>query len=81
MKQASIGYKAIQGKFLDCYKRDELGIRSRQMRKSIKTGNDYAHRGNPVIDATLYTSNARSDLSTFLSLYGLQPHEVEDLGK
>jgi hypothetical protein len=51
------------------------------MRKSIKTGNDYAHRGDPVIDATLYTSNARSDLSTFLSLYGLQPHEVEYFGK
>jgi len=79
LKKASIGYKAIRGRFLDCYKRDELGMRSRKIRKSIKTGNKYAHRGDPVTDATLYTSNARSDMSTFLSLYGLRPHEVEDL--
>jgi len=61
LKQTSIGFKAIRDK------RDELGMRSSQMRRSSKTGNDYAHRGDPVIDTTLYTSNARSDLSMFLS--------------
>jgi hypothetical protein len=44
----SLGYKSIRFRFLDCFRRDRLGLWSFKIKDSIHRGNVRAHRGDPV---------------------------------
>src|SRR2546421_5211899 len=79
---SSEGYRKIRHRFLEVYRRDILDDVDRQGRKKIGEGNEAAHNGDAVTDASLYTFGERLDDETVLvDLYGLTANQISYLGK
>jgi hypothetical protein len=56
LKLASEGYRRIRNRFINVYRRDVLGHVTHQEHQQISDGNNAAHGGDAVADASLYTS-------------------------
>jgi hypothetical protein len=56
LTQTSEGYHKIRRRFLEVYRRDVLNEVHRQGLKIISEGNEAAHHGDVVADASLYPS-------------------------
>lgn len=81
LREASIGYRTLRHRFIDTYKRDQLGLQSREIQESIRVGNRVAHGADALTDASLYTNRERSDADVFCGLYGLSFDKVVELNK
>lgn len=78
---ASEGYRKIRNRFLDVYRRDVLNDATGQGYQEIGDGNEAAHGGDAVVDASLYTSDERRDEGVLIELYGLSAIQISQLGK
>ena len=78
---ASEGYRKIRNRFIDVYRRDVLDDVTRQGYQKIGAGNEAAHGGDAVADASLYTSGERHDEMVLIDLYGLSANQISHLGK
>jgi len=67
--------RAIRQRFLDKYR----GKKHKVVKKSIDFGNSISHDPDVVFDASLYEDGHRSDMDTFLPLYGLSPEKTLQL--
>ena len=81
LRQASLGYRKIRHRFLEVYHRDVLQDIGRQGRQKISEGNEAAHDGDAVTDASLYKAGERSDERVLADLYGLNATQISILGK
>ncbi|PUU74678.1 hypothetical protein B9Z19DRAFT_901143, partial [Tuber borchii] len=73
-------YKLVRNRFISTFKRDKLGLVTKEDRRIIAKGNSQAHGGDAVADARLYEGTARrSDPGDFQKLYGLPPTVVSNL--
>lgn len=75
------GFYKLRSRFLSTYKRDRLGTASSADYQTIGEGNVFAHAGNALRDAELYTRGERTDFPTYKSLYGLHPGIVTMISK
>ena len=48
---------------------------------TIEAGNDAAHQGNAMADMVVYEKQQRTDDDLYVTIYGLSPQEVRNLGK
>ena len=78
---ASEGYRKIRHRFLDVYHRDIRNDVDGHGREKINQGNEAAHYGDAVTDASLYTSHERYDEVVIVELYGLTANQISYLGK
>jgi hypothetical protein len=78
---ASEGYRKIRHRFLEVYHRDILNDVDGRGREKINQGNEAAHYGDAVTDASLYTSYERNDEIVIAELYGLSVFQISHLGK
>jgi len=78
---ASEGYRKIRNRFINVYCRDVLGRVTRQEYQQINDGNNAAHGGDAVTDASLYTSGERRDYDVLMELYGLSASQISHQGK
>lgn len=67
-------YYDIRERFLEVYKRSQTP--SSADYKTIRSGNQVAYGGDCAVDALLYTTGRRKDLSTFKEIYFLSPLEI-----
>ena len=81
LKLASEGYRRIRNRFINVYRRDVLGQVTHQEHQQISDGNNAAHGGDAVTDASLYTSNERHDEGVLIGLYGLSANQISYQGK
>lgn len=81
LKLASEGYRKIRNRFINVYRRDILGDVTHQEYQQISDGNNAAHGGDAVADASLYTSGERRDESVLIELYGLSANQISYQGK
>jgi polyhydroxyalkanoate synthesis regulator phasin len=81
LKLASDGYRRLRNRFINVYRRDVLGDVSHQEYQQISDGNNAAHGGDAVTDASLYTSWERNDEDVFIHLYGLSSNQISYQGK
>jgi DNA repair exonuclease SbcCD ATPase subunit len=81
LKLASEGYRRIRNRFINVYCRDVLGHVTHQEHQQISDGNNAAHHGDAVADASLYTSRERTDEGVLIALYGLSPTQISYQGK
>jgi hypothetical protein len=81
LKLASEGYRKIRNRFINVYLRDVLGHVTHQEHQQISDGNNAAHGGDAVADASLYTSHERNDERVLIELYGLSANQISYQGK
>jgi hypothetical protein len=81
LKLASEGYRRIRNRFINVYCRDVLGHVTHQEYQQISDGNNAAHGGDAVTDASLYTSGERHDEGVLIKLYGLSANQISYQGK
>jgi predicted nuclease with TOPRIM domain len=81
LKLASEGYRRIRNRFINVYRRDILGHVTHQEHQQISDGNNAAHGGDAVADASLYTSHERNDERVLIELYGLSANQISYQGK
>jgi TolA-binding protein len=81
LKLASEGYRKIRNRFINVYRRDVLGHMTHQEHQQIGDGNNAAHGGDAVADASLYTSGERRDEGVLIQLYGLSASQISYHGK
>jgi hypothetical protein len=81
LKLASEGYRRIRNRFINVYRRDVLGHVTHQEYQQISDGNNAAHGGDAVTDASLYTSGERHDEDVLIKLYGLSATQISYQGK
>jgi len=81
LTQTSEGYRKIRRRFLEVYRRDILNEVDRQGLKIISEGNEAAHDGDAVTDASLYTPGEQHDEKVLVDLYGLTASQILYLGK
>jgi hypothetical protein len=81
LKLASEGYRKIRNRFINVYRQDVLRDVSHQEYQQIGDGNNAAHGGDAVTDASLYTSWERHDEDVFIQLYGLSVNQISYQGK
>jgi len=81
LTQTSEGYRKIRRRFLEVYRRDILNEVDRQGFKIISEGNEAAHDGDVVTDASLYTPGEQHDEKVLVDLYGLTASQILYLGK
>ncbi|KAA8908829.1 hypothetical protein FN846DRAFT_944352 [Sphaerosporella brunnea] len=73
-------YKLLRSCFISTFKRDKLANATEADRRIIAEGNGWAHGGDAVVDALLYTgTGGRRDFKAFEKLYGLPPHIVQSI--
>ena len=78
---ASGGYRKTRHRFLEVYRRDILDNVDKQGRRKIGEGNEAAHNGNTVTDASLCTSGERRTETILVSLHGLTANQISILSK
>ena len=78
---ASSRYRRIRNRFINVYRRDVLGHVTHQEHQQISDGNNAAHGGDAVADASLYTSGERHDEGVLIELYGLSANQISYQGK
>lgn len=78
---SSSAYRDIRSRFLDTFRRDTRGETSYENTAIIKRGNLRAHGGDCLADASLYTLRLRHDPDVLVEVYGLDPNQIEALGK
>jgi hypothetical protein len=81
LKLASEGYRRIRNRFINVYCRDVLGHVTHREYQQISDGNNAAHGGDAVTDASLYTSGERHDEGVLIKLYGLSANQISYQGK
>ena len=81
LRLASDGYRRIRNRFINVYRRDVLGHATHQEYQQISDGNNAAHGGDAVTDASLYTSGERYDEDVLIRLYGLSARQISYQGK
>jgi hypothetical protein len=81
LRLASEGYRRIRNRFINVYRRDVLGHVTHQEYQQISDGNNAAHGGDAVTDASLYTSGERHDEDVLIELYGLSANQISYQGK
>jgi hypothetical protein len=81
LRLASEGYRRIRNRFINVYRRDVLGHVTHQEYQQISDGNNAAHGGDAVTDASLYTSGERHDEDVLIELYGLSASQISYQGK
>jgi prophage DNA circulation protein len=81
LKLASEGYRKIRNRFINVYRRNVLGHATPQLCQQISDGNNAAHGGDAVTDASLYTSGERHDENVLVELYGLSARQISYQGK
>ena len=81
LKLASEGYRRIRNRFINVYRRNVLGHATPQLCQQISDGNNAAHGGDAVTDASLYTSGERHDEDVLIELYGLSASQISYQGK
>ena len=81
LKLASEGYRRIRNRFINVYRRDVLGHVTHQEYQQISDGNNAAHGGDAVTDASLYTCGERHDEDVLIELYGLSASQISYQGK
>jgi hypothetical protein len=88
LESSTVPVTDIRNRFLSVYKRDNIGreFLTENDRKCIETGNQTAHGGNARMDSSLYHSQSgkppiRTDIETFVKLYGVHPGIVPLTGK
>ncbi|KAA8895182.1 hypothetical protein FN846DRAFT_912061 [Sphaerosporella brunnea] len=71
-------YKLLRNRFISTFKRDKLASATEADRRIIGEGNAWAHGGDAVVDALLYTgTGGRRDFKAFEKLYGFPPETVQ----
>ncbi|KAA8894172.1 hypothetical protein FN846DRAFT_786850 [Sphaerosporella brunnea] len=71
-------YKLLRSRFISTFKRDKLANATEADKRIIGTGNAWAHGGDAVVDALLYTgTGGRRDFKAFEKLYGFLPETVQ----
>jgi hypothetical protein len=70
LKQNASTLSAMRNRFRSAFKREKM-----DQTKPVNTGNDKAHGGNALYDATLY-DHGRIDFNIYKKLYGLHPYIV-----
>jgi hypothetical protein len=81
LQLASEGYRRIRNRFINVYRRDVLGHATHQEYQQISDGNNAAHGGDAIADASLYTSRERYDEDVLIELYGLSANQISYQGK
>ena len=81
LELASEGYRKIRNRFINVYRRDVLGYVTHQEYQQISDGNNAAHGGDAIADASLYTSRERYDEDVLIELYGLSANQISYQGK
>jgi hypothetical protein len=81
LTQSSEGYRKIRRRFLEVYRRDILGEADSQGLQRIGDGNQAAHNGDAVADASLYKSGEKYHEKVLVNLYGLTADQILYLGK
>ena len=73
---------AIRNRFFSSFLRDYYPDKYTPGEHKRKVAGDRsAHHGAPLIDSYLYTEGIRSDVNTFVILYGLKPDQISLLRK
>ncbi|KAA8892897.1 hypothetical protein FN846DRAFT_788650 [Sphaerosporella brunnea] len=71
-------YKLLRNRFISTFKRDKLASATEADTRFIAAGNTWAHGGDAVVDALLYTgTGGRRDFTAFEKLYGFRPETVQ----
>ncbi|KAA8893538.1 hypothetical protein FN846DRAFT_751931, partial [Sphaerosporella brunnea] len=71
-------YKLLRNRFISTFKRDKLASATEADTRIIAAGNTWAHGGDAVVDALLYTgTGGRRDVTAFEKLYGMSPGAVQ----
>jgi hypothetical protein len=77
-------YKLLRNRFISTFKRDILENADEKDHRIIANGNEWAHGGDAVVDAQLYSgdlADPRRDVAAFKQLYGLHPLFVMTISK
>ncbi|RPA97468.1 hypothetical protein L873DRAFT_1836374 [Choiromyces venosus 120613-1] len=76
-------YRLLRNRFISTYKRDKLASATQADRRIIGDGNAWAHGGDALVDAMLYTARddpqyfvMLRDFSVFETLYAFHPQTV-----
>ena len=85
LESSTVPVTDIRNRFLSVYKQDKIG-REFLNRDFIEQGNQTAHGGNARVDSSLYHSQPgkppiRTDIETFVKLYGVHPGVIPLTGK
>lgn len=73
---------AVRNQFFSSFLRDHQPAKYTPGEHKKKVAGDRsAHHGAPLLDSYLYTDAIRSDVSTFMILYGLRPDQISLLRK
>lgn len=75
----SDGYLSIRNRFFAVLRRDLLGEISTADRQAITRGNLFSHAGDALADALLFEKTIRSDMHSYLLLYGFSPQVVMNI--
>lgn len=71
----SIGARRIRSRFLENEKRRHENS-SVPHRRIVESGNSFAHEPEALLDAHLYTDGERTDIHTYIRIYGIHPQKV-----
>jgi hypothetical protein len=75
-------YKLLRNRFISTFKRDKLASATEADTRFIAAGNTWAHGGDAVVDALLYTgTGGRRDFTAFEKLYGFRPETVQRISE
>ncbi|KAI9841956.1 MAG: hypothetical protein M1837_000276 [Sclerophora amabilis] len=79
-RTVTLSYMSVRSRFFDTFLKDKNSWQKRAADgETFSKDNDFAHRGDALIDALMYEENVRSDRSTFRDLYGSNPDQVLSL--
>lgn len=81
MRRTSQSYRTIRCWFLATFSRDILGEKDDIIYQTIKHGNEKAHHGNAVVDASLCQDDFVQGRVLFPKLYGFTWEQVLEIGK
>jgi uncharacterized coiled-coil protein SlyX len=77
LNDKDIDYHHIRNRFLETFKCDILGrTKTPASQATINKGNQAAHEGDCITDATLYYNNIRQDDGLLRDIYGLFPRQI-----